>query len=177
METTVDTKEETTKGTKSNKAIDRSTESRASEQRTYLETDTWLTIPPEVEEKYKDQGFRLGWMRIYLKGQEDYKAVSQKLNAGWEFVTSDEVPQMTGGVGYQQTKDRFENCIIRGDVALAKIPEEIFLKRKEAGFKKNKEMNDAINARLNSMQDRRMPITNSSQSNVTVGGRPTQFDK
>ena len=52
METTVDTKEETTKGTKSNKAIDRSTESRASEQRTYLETDTWLTIPPEVEEKY-----------------------------------------------------------------------------------------------------------------------------
>ena len=99
METTVDTKEETTKGTKSNKAIDRSTESRASEQRTYLETDTWLTIPPEVEEKYKDQGFRLGWMRIYLKGQEDYKAVSQKINAGWEFVTSDEVPQMTGGVG------------------------------------------------------------------------------
>ena len=53
METTGDTKEETTKGTKSNKAIDRSTESRASEQRTYLETDTWLTIPPEVEEKYK----------------------------------------------------------------------------------------------------------------------------
>ena len=36
-------------------------------------------------------------------------------------------------------------------------------------------MNEAIDKRLMSMQDRRMPITNSSHSQTTVGGRPTKF--
>ena len=39
-----------------------------------------------------------------------------------------------------------------------------------------KEMNDAINARLMSMQDRRMPISNNSKSRVTTGKRPVSFD-
>tara|TARA_R110001599_G_scaffold52530_2_gene146770 strand:+ start:1504 stop:2091 length:588 start_codon:yes stop_codon:yes gene_type:complete len=177
METDTVTKVEDAKGTKSNKATDRSVDMRESTQRTYLDNESFIAIPPEVELSYKDQGYRLGWLRIYLQGQEDYKAVSQKLNAGWEFVTSDEVPQMTGGMGYNKTTDRFQECIVRGDVALAKIPEDIFQQRKEVGMKRNRDMNDAINTRLQSMNDRRMPITNSSSSNTTVGGRPTKFDQ
>ena len=85
---------------------------------------------------------------------------------------------MTVGYGYSKAEDRFENCIIRGDVALAKIPYDIWSTRKEHAIEKNQQMNKAINERLMSMQDRRMPISNSSHSQTTVGGqRPTKFDE
>ena len=176
METVTEVKKESSsvmKGT--SKTSSRDLEARENNQREYVETDSWLTIPSSLMENYKGQGYHLGWLRIYLKGNEDYKAVGQKMNEGWEFVTADEVPEMTTGYGYSKTEDRFENCIIRGDVALAKIPFDIWIRKKEASLKRNKDMNEAIDKRLMSMQDRRMPITNSSHSQTTVGGRPTKF--
>ena len=174
METNAEVKSEATvKGTP--KTSSRDLEARENNQREYLETDSWLTIPKSVEDVFEEQGLKLGWQRIYLNGKEDYKAVGQKINEGWEFVTADEVPEMTTGYGYSKTEDRFENCIIRGDVALAKIPFDIWTRKKEASLKRNKDMNEAIDKRLMSMQDRRMPITNSSHSQTTVGGRPTKF--
>ena len=155
----------------------REASSRESSQKTYYETDSWLDIPEEVETKFMDQGIKLGWLRIYINGEEDYKSVGKKINEGWEFVTAKEIPEMTIGYGYNKATDRFENCIIRGDVALAKIPLSNWEARKDRGMQRNKEMNDAINARLMSMQDRRMPISNNSKSRVTVGKRPVSFDK
>jgi|TARA_R100001480_G_scaffold29543_1_gene40138 hypothetical protein len=149
---------------------------RTNDQRTYYETDSWLDIPEEVQTKFLDLGIKLGWLRIYLNGEEDYKAVGKKINEGWEFVTSEEVPEMTVGYGYSKSTDRFENCIVRGDVALAKIPLSNWQERKDRGIQRNKDMNDAINARLMSMQDRRMPISDNSKSRVTVGQRPVSFD-
>ena len=174
MEINTEVKDTTSvKGT--SKTNSRDLESRENNQREYLETDSWLTIPPNLVDNYKGQGYHLGWLRIYLKGDEDYKAVGQKINEGWEFVTADEVPEMTKGYGYSQAGDRFDNCIVRGDVALAKIPTHIFDARNEAAVQRNREMNDAIDQRLMSMQDRRMPISNNSSSQTTVGGRPTNF--
>ena len=154
----------------------REASSRESSQKTYYETDSWLDIPEEVETKFMDQGIKLGWLRIYINGEEDYKAVGKKINEGWEFVTANEIPEMTIGYGYNKASDRFENCIIRGDVALAKIPLSVWQERKDRGTQRNKDMNDAINARLMSMQDRRMPISNNSKSRVTTGTRPVSFD-
>ena len=174
METTTEVKPQATvKGT--TKTSSRDLEARENNQREYLETDSWLTIPKSVEDVVEEQGLKLGWQRIYLNGKEDYKAVGQKINEGWEFVTADEVPEMTKGYGYSQAGDRFDNCIVRGDVALAKIPTHIFDARNEAAVQRNREMNDAIDQRLMSMQDRRMPISNNSSSQTTVGGRPTKF--
>ena len=154
----------------------REASNRKNDQRTYYETDSWLDIPEEVETRFLDLGIKLGWLRIYINGEEDYKAVGKKINEGWEFVTASEIPEMTIGYGYSKTTDRFENCIIRGDVALAKIPLSNWEARKDRGTQRNKEMNDAINARLMSMQDRRMPISNNSKSRVTTGKRPVSFD-
>ena len=154
----------------------RETSNRKNDQRTYYETDSWLDIPEEVETRFLDLGIKLGWLRIYVNGEEDYKAVGKKINEGWEFVTANEIPEMTIGYGYNKATDRFENCIIRGDVALAKIPLSNWNARKDLGMQRNKEMNDAINARLMSMQDRRMPISNNSKSRVTTGKRPVSFD-
>jgi hypothetical protein len=176
METVTEVKKESSsvmKGT--SKTSSRDLEARENNQREYVETDSWLTIPSSLMENYKSQGYHLGWLRIYLKGNEDYKAVGQKMNEGWEFVTADEVPEMTKGYGYSKAGDRFDNCIVRGDVALAKIPTHIFERKQSASIQRNRDMNDAIDKRLMSMQDRRMPITNSSQSQTTVGGRPTKF--
>jgi hypothetical protein len=103
------------------------------------------------------------------------KAVGKKINEGWEFVTAKEVPDMTVGYGYSKQEGRFENCIIRGDVALAKIPMDIYTSRKQKGLDRNREMNEAVDQRLMSMQDRRMPISNNSNSRVTVGNKP-KFD-
>ena len=153
----------------------REASNRKNDQRTYYETDSWLDIPEEVETRFLDLGIKLGWLRIYINGEEDYKAVGKKINEGWEFVTASEIPEMTIGYGYNKTTDRFENCIIRGDVALAKIPTDIWTRKKDASIQRNKAMNEAIDKRLMSMQDRRMPITNSSRSQTTVGGRPTKF--
>ena len=161
MEINTEVKDTTSvKGT--SKTNSRDLESRENNQREYLETDSWLTIPPNLVDNYKGQGYHLGWLRIYLKGDEDYKAVGKKMNEGWEFVTADEVPEMTTGYGFSKTEDRFDNCIIRGDVALAKIPFDIWNRKKEAGLQRNQQMNEAIDKRLMSMQDRRMPISNSS---------------
>ena len=154
----------------------REASNRKNDQRTYYETDSWLDIPEEVETRFLDLGIKLGWLRIYINGEEDYKAVGKKINEGWEFVTASEIPEMTIGYGYNKSTDRFENCIIRGDVALAKIPLSNWNARKDRGMQRNKEMNDAINARLMSMQDRRMPISNNSKSRVTTGKRPVSFD-
>jgi hypothetical protein len=173
MEAKTDVQETSSKGTKQTSGHD--LDSRESQQREYLEMDSWLTIPKGIEEAYNNQGYHLGWLRIYLNGAEDYKAVGKKINEGWEFVTADEVPELVAGYGYSKTEDRFDNCIIRGDVALAKISTDIWLNRKQASFQRNQEMNEAIDKRLMSLQDRRMPITNSSHSQTTVGNRPTKF--
>lgn len=157
--------------------VSREAAGRDKTQRVYHESDSWLNIPTEVATKFKDQGYKLGWIRIFINGSEDYKSVGKKVNEGWEFVTAKEAPEMTTGYGYHAKTDRFENCIVRGDVALAKIPDHIWEKRKQMGISRNTEMNDAINARLMSMQDRRMPISNASKSRITVGNRPVSFDR
>ena len=135
----------------------REASNRKNDQRTYYETDSWLDIPEEVETRFLDLGIKLGWLRIYINGEEDYKAVGKKINEGWEFVTASEIPEMTIGYGYNKTTDNWNA-------------------RKDRGMQRNKEMNDAINARLMSMQDRRMPISNNSKSRVTTGKRPVSFD-
>jgi len=156
----------------------RETDTRDSNQRTYHDAENWLDVPDHIQKDFLGKNYKLGWLRIYLNGEEDYKSVGKKVNEGWEFVTSDEVPEMTVGYGYSKAEDRFENCIVRGDVALAKIPYDIWSARKEHAIEKNQQMNKAINERLMSMQDRRMPISNSSHSQTTVGGqRPTKFDE
>lgn len=154
----------------------REASTRDTKQRTYYDSENWLDIPSHIEKNFLDQNFKLGWLRIFINGDEDFKSVGKKINEGWEFVTSDEVPEMTMGYGYHKENDRFQNCIVRGDVALAKIPHDIWQARKQRGIDRNIEMNEAINQRLMSMQDRRMPISNASKSRVTVGNRSVDFD-
>ena len=80
----------------------RNADTRDAQQRVYLDSENWLDIPNYIETEFLDQGFKLGWLRITINGNEDHKAVGKKINEGWEFVTAKEVPDMTVGYGYSK---------------------------------------------------------------------------
>lgn len=156
----------------------RSTQSRELETR---ETETYeytepnlLDIPQNVTDRFADQGMKLRWIRISLKGQDDYTNVGKRQAEGWQFVTLDEVPEM--GMSSAVKEDgRYSGTVCRGDLALAKLP---FAKAKARQLhfeQKSSEMVDAVNSQLEGASDRRMPVRNQSKSNVTKGRTPT-FD-
>ena len=53
-----------------------------------------LDLPQSVTDRFKDQGFDLRWVRITLKGADDYSNVGKKLAEGHEFVSLEEVPEL-----------------------------------------------------------------------------------
>ena len=53
-------------------------------QKDYVFEEPSLTnIPNAVEEKFKNSGMTLGWLRIDLKGNEDYQNIGKKQQQGW----------------------------------------------------------------------------------------------
>jgi len=156
----------------------RSTQSRELETR---ETETYeyqepslLDIPETVTNRFTDQGMKLRWIRISLKGTDDYSNVGKRQAEGWQFVTLDEVPEM--GMSSAVKEDgRYSGTVCRGDLALAKLPFAKAEARQLHFEQKSSEMVDAVNSQLEGASDRRMPVRNQSKSNVTKGRTPT-FD-
>lgn len=156
----------------------RSTQSRELETR---ETETYeyqepslLDIPENVTNRFADQGMKLRWIRISLKGADDYTNVGKRQAEGWQFVTLDEVPEM--GMSSMVKEDgRYSGTVCRGDLALAKLPIGKAEARQLHFEQKSSEMVDAVNSQLEGASDRRMPVRNQSKSNVTKGRTPT-FD-
>ena len=129
-------------------------------------------IPPAVEERFRQQGLSLGWLRILLNGQDDYQEVGKKQQQGWDFVTPEEVPEM-GATSVVREEGRYAGVVCRGDIALGKIPTgKLEAKRK---FYRNKadEMLDAVNSQLMSASNARMPISNNSKSRTFKGRTPS----
>ena len=72
----------------------RETETREETDYTYEEPNA-TSIPENVKQRFANDGLTLGWLRIDLRGNDDYMNVGKKLNQGWEFVTPTEVPEMS----------------------------------------------------------------------------------
>ena len=79
------------------------TESRSSQIRenqtreevyTFEEEDA-LAIPEDVKARFLNQGMVLRWIRIQIRGADDYQNVGKRQRDGWVFVTPDEVPEMS----------------------------------------------------------------------------------
>ena len=129
-------------------------------------------IPKEVEEKFKNSGMTLGWLRIDLKDKEDYQNIGKKQQQGWEFVTPEEVPEM-GATSVVRKEGRYTGVVCRGDLALGKIPTFKLKAKKDHYVKQSKEMMDAVNSQLMRQSNSTMPISNTSKSSVTKGRVPT----
>jgi len=145
-------------------------------QKDYVFEEPSLTnIPNAVEEKFKNSGMTLGWLRIDLKGNEDYQNIGKKQQQGWEFVTPEEVPEM-GATSIVRKEGRYAGVVCRGDLALGKIPTFKLDAKKAHYLKKSHEMMDAVNQQLMSQSNSQAPISNTSKSSVTKGRRPSFQD-
>ena len=92
--------------------------SRASQQRSdVFEEPNFLEIPESVQQRFESKGLTLRWVRVLLKGQDDYKNVGKRRAEGWEFVKSEDVPEMEHSSTVMET-GRYVGAICRGDVAL-----------------------------------------------------------
>ena len=133
-----------------------------------------LDIPTQIKNRFEDQGMTLRWIRISLKGSDDYTNVGKRLAEGWQFVSLDEVPEM-GHTSMVREEGRYSGTVCRGDLALAKLPIKRAESRQRHFENASAEMVDAVNSQLEGAGDRRMPIRNQSRTNVTKG-RSAKFD-
>jgi len=155
--------------------VSRSTQTTARKQRGVYERQNWLKIPEEVENRFREKGLVLRWIRVSLKGQYDDQNVQTKQYEGWDFVKPEDVPEMSAGF-QNQAAGSLGNLVIRGDVALAANTIESNDGYKQHVDEFTQSQTDAINRQLMSKNDPRMPISNNSRSKVTTG-RPTHFNK
>ena len=137
---------------------------------TFEEEDA-LAIPEEVKARFLNQGMVLRWIRIQIRGNDDYQNVGKRQRDGWVFVTPDEVPELSTS-SIVKENGRYAGTVVRGDVALAKMPEGRAIARREHYENKANELMNAVNSQLMSNSDSRMPIYNNSKSTVTRGKSP-----
>ena len=130
-------------------------------RRTTFEEPNWLDIPVTVVERFKNQGMALRWIRISLKGNDDVQNVGKRLNEGWEFVSTEEAPEMIQSSVVREN-GRYSGTICRGDLALAKMPQELAESRQEFYENRSREMVDAV---LRSLRRTRAPdLTTSGET-------------
>ena len=141
------------------------------EEWTFEEPDA-LTIPDVVQARFDNEGMALRWIRISLKGQDDIANDGKKQQAGWVFVTPDEVPELAV-TSFVREDGRYQGTVCRGDLALAKMPSGKVKARQRFYEKKANDQMDAVNAQLMKNSDSRMPISNTSKSVTTKGRQPS----
>lgn len=106
-----------------------------------------LFIPESMKERFKEEGFDLAWLRIYIgNGQLDVKEIRKKEGEGYSFVTREEAPEMGSAMSsfFGTEVDKHGELITVGDVALGKIPSYIIKDR-------NKQLEAETRRRSNSI--------------------------
>lgn len=158
-----------------NTNISRSAESRelnTREQDMEYREPNMLDIPDETKVRFANEGMALRWIRINLRGQDDYQNVGKRMQEGWQFVDVSEVPEMQH-TSFVRDTGRYQGAVCRGDLALAKMPMAKANSRQAYYENKSNEMVEAVNSQLMSQSDSRMPIRNNSKSNITKGRTPS----
>tara|TARA_R100000306_G_C4348175_1_gene128706 strand:- start:266 stop:787 length:522 start_codon:yes stop_codon:yes gene_type:complete len=141
---------------------------------TYEEQDA-LHIPDMTKARFDSQDMHLRWIRINNKGVDDYLNVGKKLNEGWVFVTPDEVPEMSSS-SIVIEGGRYAGVVNRGDLALAKIVKGQHTARTRHFEDKSRDLVTAVEAQMEGKSDSRMPISNSSKSQIVKGRQPSFQD-
>tara|TARA_R110000850_G_scaffold194347_2_gene320933 strand:- start:1038 stop:1535 length:498 start_codon:yes stop_codon:yes gene_type:complete len=131
-----------------------------------------LDIPENVKDRFANEGMALRWIRINLRGKDDYQNVGRRLQEGWQFVELAEVPEMQH-TSFVRDEGRYSGSVCRGDLALAKMPIQKAQNRQKYYEGQSSEMVDAVNQQLMSQSDSRMPIRNNSKTQVTKGRTPS----
>ena len=149
-------------------------ENNTNEEMNYqFEEQDSLHIPEAIVNRFKDEGMTLGWLRISLRGQDDFKYIGKKMQEGWKFVDMKEVPELEQ-TSVVKMEGRYSGAVCRGDIALGKIPTGRIDARKAYYKDKTDSLMEAVNSQLMKNNNSRMPISNSSKSQ-TIRGRTPKF--
>ena len=147
-------------------------ENNTKEQTTYtFEEPNLLEIPKPIVDRFNDAGMTLGWIRLTLKGKDDVSHIGRKMQEGWEFVSQEEVPEMEHS-SIVRDEGKYAGAVCRGDVALGKIPTGRIDARKAYYKDKTDSLMEAVNSQLMKNNNSRMPISNSSKSQIIRGRTP-----
>lgn len=143
----------------------------ATQRKVVFEEPNWLDIPVTVKQRFANEGNVLRWLRILINGNDDYQNIGKRTAEGWVLVKSEEVPEMLAS-SFVREGGRYSGSVCRGDLVLAKMPAELAQSRQEFYENRSREMVDAVNAQLMSENNSRMPIHNSSKTQVSRGKVP-----
>lgn len=99
-----------------------------------------LEIPEEIEIAFRKQGYHLRFVRFIKPGTSnelDYQNLGKRIQQGYTFVSSREAPELAltsfkrdiDIVGFDGGD--FKDVIVKGDVALMKVPLENVLERQK----------------------------------------------
>jgi|TARA_R110000787_G_scaffold12659_1_gene40653 hypothetical protein len=148
--------------------------SRASQQRSdVFEEPNFLEIPESVQQRFESKGLTLRWVRVLLKGQDDYKNVGKRRAEGWEFVKSEDVPEMEHSSTVMET-GRYVGAICRGDVALCHMSKARSESRQEFYENKSRKMVQTVNAQLYDAKNP-FPVHTGSKTQVSRGKKAASF--
>jgi len=161
--------------TRNESRIEKLREQETREEEWIFEEPDAMAIPETVKSRFDNEGMALRWIRVSLQGKDDISNVGKKMQAGWSFVSPEEVPEMSL-TSFVRDEGRYQGAVCRGDVALVKMPAGKVTARRNFYEKKANDQMDAVNAQLMKNSDSRMPITNSSRS-VTTKGRLPSFQE
>ena len=152
-------------------------ETRKNKPRVYMPQGN-LYIPPEVKQRFLQEGMTLSWVRVKLEGEEDYKNIGKKSREGYVFVTSEEVPEMVDGLS-EENVGRHKNILVVGDVALAKNETSYIKSKRQYYVNKAIGLEQALDHDIEKQKrDRHMPITfdqRASRVHSPGRGRAVEF--
>ena len=73
-----------------------------------------LEIPENVSNRFKNEGMALRWIRINLRGKEDYTNVGKRVKEGWEYVGINEVTEIQHK-SFVRDEGSYKGAVCRGD--------------------------------------------------------------
>lgn len=110
-------------------------------------------------------GWEHKWIRKSTLGQTDATNMAGKQREGFEICNLEEYPEL--GLGDKGTPEV-------GGLVLARIPIEVADSRREYHRRQNEAALQAVDANLMKVQNKRMPIFNESETQVTRGKVPSR---
>jgi len=135
-----------------------------------------LKIDEEVEYKFKQDGFKLRWLRYHAEGTEDHRNIARRSREGYELVRPEELPDsFVANLDEYDSEKRKQSFVTIGDLALAKVPLDLAESRKKYYVDQALDAEDAINREIRENAGGTVPVENSSRSSEATGSKAAKF--
>lgn len=114
-------------------------------------------------------GYRYRWVRHELRGEDHAANVYGRTRQGYEPVRPEELGDNFDAETISEGKH--QGVVRSGDLILMKVPEDVVEARTEYFDGQASKMDEAVNSDLKRHSSPKMPISNESESSVSIGTR------